>query len=140
MGLILILSHNTVIDSANCIFALQQAENKKRVLVWDTESPFPANSNIDILPENVRVCFSSTAVPLSKGCTNHCWKKVADKLFDKEGDLKRVLNKSIIGAVLIFLVAIATHLELHQKLFQLEIPHIEHSFWRLGKSLVGTGF
>ena len=92
MGLILILSHKTVVNSENCIFALQEAERKKRVLVWDTESPFPANSITEKLPENVRVCFSSIAVPLIQQYTPNCWKKVADKLFDRTKVNRRTIQ------------------------------------------------
>lgn len=83
-SLILILSDDTL-DNANCIYALQMAiaEKKKVVLVHDTTSPFPQYSKIQTLPLEVQSVFSSIAVPLIAKYTKNCWKKIADKIFDK---------------------------------------------------------
>jgi hypothetical protein len=80
----LILSKGTL-ENVNCILALQVAVNtkKKVVLVWDTTSDFPQYSTISTFPSEIKVIFESIAVPLIKQHVNKCWKKVADKLFDR---------------------------------------------------------
>ncbi len=76
-----------ILDNSNCRKAIKLAVDKeiKIILVHDLLSDFPSPAKISSLDPEYRSLFDSIAVPLANTeyYKDHCWRKIADKLFDR---------------------------------------------------------